>query len=276
MRESGIDAGDLFGKGEELSSEGKTPLYFAFDGKPLGIIAVADTVKPDSAKAIAELKKMGIVTVMLTGDNKRTATAVAKKVGVDAVISDVLPDEKEAVIKRLSDHGSVAMVGDGINDAPALTRADVGIAVGAGTDVAIDSADIVLMKNELCDVSAAIRLSRKTLMKIKENLFWAFFYNCIGIPIAAGVLIPIGFALSPMIGAAAMSLSSVCVVTNALRLRFFKPKREPAAEAASPADDGERGGAPAVEAALLAIVLAVKGVKTIASTAKKQKAPSAE
>lgn len=220
MRESGIDAGDLFGKGEELSSEGKTPLYFAFDGKPLGIIAVADTVKPDSAKAIAELKKMGIVTVMLTGDNKRTATAVAKKVGVDAVISDVLPDEKEAVIKRLSEQGSVAMVGDGINDAPALTRADVGIAVGAGTDVAIDSADIVLMKNELCDVSAAIRLSRKTLMNIKENLFWAFFYNCIGIPIAAGVLIPIGFALSPMIGAAAMSLSSFCVVTNALRLNL--------------------------------------------------------
>ena len=163
---------------------------------------------------------MGIVTVMLTGDNKRTATAVAKNVGVDAVISDVLPDEKEAVIKRLSEQGNVAMVGDGINDAPALTRADVGIAVGAGTDVAIDSADIVLMKNELCDVSAAIRLSRKTLMNIKENLFWAFFYNCIGIPIAAGVLIPIGFALSPMIGAAAMSLSSFCVVTNALRLNL--------------------------------------------------------
>lgn len=220
MRDSGIDGGELFSDGEKLASEGKTPLYFAMDGKLLGVIAVADTVKPDSARAIEELKKMGIVTVMLTGDNARTAKAVAKKVGVDAVISDVLPDGKEAVIRKLSEYGSVAMVGDGINDAPALTRADVGIAVGAGTDVAIDSADVVLMKSELCDVSSAIRLSRRVLTNIKENLFWAFFYNCIGIPIAAGVLIPIGFALSPMIGAAAMSLSSFCVVTNALRLNL--------------------------------------------------------
>lgn len=220
MRDNGIDGSSLFRIGEKLASDGKTPLYFAMDEKLLGVIGVADTVKADSAKAISELKNMGIVTVMLTGDNARTARAVAKKVGVDAVISDVLPDGKEAVIRKLSEYGSVAMVGDGINDAPALTRADVGIAVGAGTDVAIDSADVVLMKNELCDVSAAIRLSRRTLTNIKENLFWAFFYNCIGIPIAAGVLIPIGFALSPMIGAAAMSLSSFCVVTNALRLNL--------------------------------------------------------
>ena len=222
MRERGISTDAL--PAEALAAEGKTPLYFARDGKLLGLIAVADVVKPDSAAAIAELHALGLRTVMLTGDNRRTAQAIARTVGVDAVVSDVLPADKEAVVRRLGESGSVAMVGDGINDAPALTRADVGIAIGAGADVAIDSADVVLMKSSLADVPAAVRLSRAVLTNIRENLFWAFFYNCIGIPLAAGALIPIwGIGLSPMFGAAAMSLSSFFVVSNALRLNLFRP-----------------------------------------------------
>ncbi len=206
---------------ERLSSEGKTPLLFTKGGKLIGLIAVADTIKEDSPEAIRQLKNMGIKVVMLTGDNKRTANAIGKQTGVDLVISDVLPDGKEAVIKKLQSYGKVTMVGDGVNDAPALTRADIGIAIGAGADVAVDSADIVLMNSKLSDVCSAIRLSRKALTNIKENLFWAFIYNVIGIPLAAGVWIPItGWTLNPMFGAAAMSLSSFCVVMNALRLNF--------------------------------------------------------
>lgn len=206
---------------ERLSNDGKTPLLFAKDEKLIGVIAVADTIKKDSPEAIKQLKNMGIRVVMLTGDNKRTADAIGKQTGVDMVISDVLPDGKEAVVKKLQALGKVAMVGDGVNDAPALTRADVGIAIGAGADVAVDSADVVLMNSKLSDVCSAIRLSRHTLTNIKENLFWAFIYNIIGIPLAAGVWIPItGWTLNPMFGAAAMSLSSFCVVMNALRLNF--------------------------------------------------------
>lgn len=208
-------------KASSLSKEGKTPLLFACDDELLGIIAVADVIKEESPKAIKELQNMGIRVVMLTGDNEKTAKAIGKQVGVDNVISDVLPDGKENVIKELMSFGKVAMVGDGINDAPALTRANVGIAIGAGTDVAIDAADVVLMNSKLTDVSSAIRLSRKTLTNIHENLFWAFIYNVIGIPLAAGVWIPIfGWTLNPMFGALAMSLSSFCVVTNALRLNL--------------------------------------------------------
>lgn len=207
---------------ERLSGDGKTPLFFALDGKLLGIIAVADVIKDDSPKAVKELRNMGIRVVMLTGDNERTANAIGKSAGVDEVIAGVLPSGKEEAIKKLKKLGKVAMVGDGINDAPALTRADIGLAIGAGTDVAIDAADVVLMKSRLSDVPAAIRLSRATLRNIHENLFWAFFYNTIGIPIAAGVFIPLGLTLNPMLGAAAMSLSSFCVVTNALRLNLFK------------------------------------------------------
>ena len=206
-----------------LAEEGKTPLFFSRDGRLMGIIAVADTIKEDSPKAIRELQNMGIRVVMLTGDNERTAKAIGAQAGVDEVIAGVLPDGKESVIRSLKKKGKVAMVGDGINDAPALTRADMGIAIGAGTDIAIDAADIVLMKSRLTDVPAAIRLSRATLRNIHENLFWAFFYNVIGIPLAAGVWIPLlGWQLNPMFGAAAMSLSSFCVVSNALRLNWFK------------------------------------------------------
>ncbi len=207
---------------EELAQQGKTPLFFALDRTFLGTIAVADTMKEDSPQAVAELQKMGIRVVMLTGDNPRTAQAIGKAVGVDEVIAGVLPQGKESVIRDLRQKGKVAMVGDGINDAPALTRADIGIAIGAGTDVAIDAADVVLMKNRLTDVPAAIRLSRATLRNIHENLFWAFLYNTLGIPLAAGVLIPLGLTLNPMFGAAAMSLSSFCVVSNALRLNLFR------------------------------------------------------
>ena len=208
---------------EILADEGKTPLFFAMDGKLLGIIAVADVIKADSAEAIRQLEDMGIHVVMLTGDNEKTANAIGKQAGVNEVIAGVLPNEKEAVIRALKEKGKVAMVGDGINDAPALTRADIGIAIGAGTDIAIDAADVVLMKSSLMDVPAAIRLSRATLKNIHENLFWAFFYNSIGIPLAAGLFISIlGWEMNPMFGAAAMSLSSFCVVTNALRLNFKK------------------------------------------------------
>ena len=206
---------------EKLASEGKTPLFFGGAGRLLGVIAVADTIKEDSPEAIRQLQNMGIRVVMLTGDNQRTADAIGRQAGVDEVIAGVLPDGKEAVIRQLQASGKVAMVGDGINDAPALTRADTGIAIGAGTDVAIDAADVVLMNSKLSDVPAAIRLSRATLRNIHENLFWAFIYNIIGIPLAAGLFIPFGLTLNPMFGAAAMSLSSFCVVSNALRLNLF-------------------------------------------------------
>ena len=206
---------------EKLAAEGKTPLFFGGAGRLLGVIAVADTIKEDSPEAIRQLQNMGIRVVMLTGDNQRTADAIGRQAGVDEVIAGVLPDGKEAVIRQLQASGKVAMVGDGINDAPALTRADTGIAIGAGTDVAIDAADVVLMNSKLSDVPAAIRLSRATLRNIHENLFWAFIYNIIGIPLAAGLFIPLGLTLNPMFGAAAMSLSSFCVVSNALRLNLF-------------------------------------------------------
>ena len=216
-------ADELRERVEALASQGKTPLLFALEDHLLGVIAVADVMKEDSARAVKELRDMGIRVVMLTGDNERTAKAIADQAGVDAVIAGVLPDGKQSVIRRLQGRGKVLMVGDGINDAPALTQADIGIAIGAGTDVAIDAADIVLMKSSLLDVPAAIRLSRATLTNIHQNLFWAFFYNVIGIPLAAGVWIPIfGWTLNPMFGAAAMSLSSFCVVTNALRLNLFR------------------------------------------------------
>lgn len=228
---------------EQLAAEGKTPLFFGGAGHLLGVIAVADTIKADSPEAIRQLQNMGIRVVMLTGDNQRTADAIGRQAGVDEVIAGVLPDGKEAVIRQLQASGKVAMVGDGINDAPALTRADTGIAIGAGTDVAIDAADVVLMNSRLSDVPAAIRLSRAALRNIHENLFWAFIYNIIGIPLAAGLFIPFGLTLNPMFGAAAMSLSSFCVVSNALRLNLFDlhstkhdhKKASPAAVSAQPA-----------------------------------------
>lgn len=259
MEEHHVLSASLKERGEAFAEEGKTPLYFAEDGKVLGIIAVADVAKSDSGEAVRALHDEGIAVVMLTGDNRRTARAVAKTVGIRSVVSDVLPDGKDEVISRLQTYGRVAMVGDGINDAPALTRADIGIAIGAGTDVALDAADVVLMKSTLSDVKAAVNLSRGVLTNIKENLFWAFCYNVIGIPVAAGALFPaFGIALNPMLGAAAMSLSSFCVVTNALRLNLFdiykkrKSKKKPvelpdeaftadgkAATAPSPAPDGK-------------------------------------
>ena len=209
----------------KMADQGKTPLFFARNGKFLGMIAVADVIKADSPQAVRELQNMGIRVVMLTGDNEQTARAIGAQAGVDEVIAGVLPEGKEEVIRRLKNQGKVAMVGDGINDAPALTRADMGIAIGAGTDIAIDAADVVLMKSMLTDVPAAIRLSRATLRNIHENLFWAFIYNIIGIPLAAGIWYPLfGWKLNPMFGAAAMSLSSVCIVTNALRLNWFRMK----------------------------------------------------
>ncbi len=226
MEAYGIPGGVLMVQGEELASDGKTPLYFAKDSKLLGVIAVADVVKPTSAQTVAELSGMGIEVVMLTGDNAKTAEAIRRQVGVDRVVAEVFPQDKEEEIRRLQKEGKkVAMVGDGINDAPALARADVGIAIGAGTDIAMDSADIVLMKSDLLDVVTAIQLSKATIRNIKQNLFWAFIYNTIGIPVAAGLFfIPFALKLNPMIGAFAMSFSSVFVVTNALRLRWFKPK----------------------------------------------------
>ena len=234
MEARGIETGTFAEAARRLADEGKTPLFFAQDGELLGIVAVADTVKPSSAAALAVLKGMGIRTVMLTGDNERTAAAIQRKVGADEVIAGVLPDGKEREIRRLAEQGRVAMVGDGINDAPALARADVGIAIGAGTDVAIESADIVLMRSDLLDVPVSIQLSRATLRNIKQNLFWALVYNAVCIPVAAGALSFMGLNLNPMIAAAAMSLSSVCVVTNALRLRGWKPDL-PAAPSDAPA-----------------------------------------
>ena len=241
---------------EKLASEGKTPLFFGGAGRLLGVIAVADTIKEDSPEAIRQLQNMGIRVVMLTGDNQRTADAIGRQAGVDEVIAGVLPDGKEAVIRQLQASGKVAMVGDGINDAPALTRADTGIAIGAGTDVAIDAADVVLMNSKLSDVPAAIRLSRATLRNIHENLFWAFIYNIIGIPLAAGLFIPFGLTLNPMFGAAAMSLSSFCVVSNALRLNLFdlhstrhdhKTASPAAAPVQSAAENNKKAGAEAPE-----------------------------
>ena len=209
-----------------LAQEGKTPLYFSEGGRFLGLIAVADTLKPDTVDAVRELKRLGLHLVLLTGDNRRTAEAIARQAGIDEVVADVLPDGKEAVVRELQKNGRVCMVGDGVNDAPALTRADVGLAIGAGTDVAIDAADVVLMNSRLSDVATAVRLSRATLRNIRENLFWAFFYNCLGIPLAAGAFVSLlGWEMNPMFGAAAMSLSSFCVVTNALRLNFFGNKK---------------------------------------------------
>ena len=210
---------------QQLAESGKTPLFFLRGDTLTGIIAVADIIKPDSAAAVAELQKMGLTVFMMTGDNQRTAQAVGGKVGIDRVIAEFPPAEKERIIRELCKRGKVCMIGDGINDAPALTHADIGMAIGAGTDVAIDAADVVLMQSSLTDAVNAIRLSRKTLRNIHENLFWAFIYNLIGIPLAAGVLVPLGLTLNPMFGAAAMSLSSLCVVTNALRLNFFKPEK---------------------------------------------------
>lgn len=226
LKSEKTDLGNFEAIGEQLASEGKTPLYFARHQKLIGLIAVADTVKPTSKTAIDEFHHMGIDVVMLTGDNKRTAEAIGRQIGADTVISEVLPQNKEQVIRTLQEkHKTVAMIGDGINDAPALTRADVGIAIGAGMDIAIEAADIVLMKSKLTDAVTAIQLSRAVIKNIKENLFWAFFYNTIGIPLAAGIFFTtLGLKLNPMIGAATMSLSSVCVVSNALRLKFFKPK----------------------------------------------------
>lgn len=232
---------DILKKADKLSEEGKTPLFFMLDNKLLGIIAVADVIKEESPKAIKQLQNMGIKVVMLTGDNERTAKAVGKLAGVDEVIAGVMPDGKEKVVAELKKQGKVLMVGDGINDAPALTRADIGMAIGSGTDIAIDAADVVFMKSKLTDVPAAVRLSRKTLRNIHENLFWAFIYNVIGIPLAAGVWIPLlGWQLNPMFGAAAMSLSSFCVVTNALRLNFFgitNPKKDRKIKYKSKKDD---------------------------------------
>lgn len=232
---------DILSKADKLSEEGKTPLFFILDNKLLGIIAVADVIKEESPQAIKQLQNMGIKVVMLTGDNERTAKAVGKLAGVDEVIAGVMPDGKEKVVAELKKQGKVLMVGDGINDAPALTRADIGMAIGSGTDIAIDAADVVFMKSKLTDVPAAVRLSRKTLRNIHENLFWAFIYNVIGIPLAAGVWIPLlGWQLNPMFGAAAMSLSSFCVVTNALRLNFFditNPKKDRKIKYKSKKDD---------------------------------------
>ena len=225
MEAAGVDVTALDAQAKDLAGQGKTPLFFAADGKALGLIAVADTVKPTSRQALRELEELGLTVVMLTGDNPRTAQAVADSLGVKRVVAQVMPADKEREVARLQAEGHrVAMVGDGINDAPALVRSDVGLAIGAGTDVALESADVVLMKSDLRDVPTAIRLSKAVIRNIRENLFWAFFYNCVGIPLAAGVFYPLlRWQLSPMFGAAAMSLSSVCVVTNALRLRFFKP-----------------------------------------------------
>jgi Cu+-exporting ATPase len=226
MEENGIDAGNYKNYSDQFAEEGKTPLYFAREGNIIGLIAAADIVKPTSRQAIELFKNLGIDVVMLTGDNKKTAEAIREQLNINRVVAEVLPQDKESEIRRIQETGKrVAMIGDGINDAPALVRADVGIAIGAGTDIAIESADIVLMKSDLLDAVTAIQLSKATIKNIKENLFWAFFYNIIGIPLAAGVFYTLlGWKLNPMFAAAAMSISSVCVVTNALRLKLFKPR----------------------------------------------------
>ena len=236
MEESGVDCSAVAEAAEQLASQGKTPLYFASEGRLLGLIAAADPIKPTSAAAVKELRKMGLKVVMLTGDNKRTAAAIQKQVGIEDVVAEVLPQDKEAQVRTLQQQDRmVAMVGDGINDAPALARADLGVAIGAGADVAIESADLVLMKSDLWDMVNALRLSNSTMRNIRENLFWAFFYNSVGIPVAAGVLSGMGILLNPMLGAAAMSLSSFCVVSNALRLNLFKAKTAEQLPEAAPA-----------------------------------------
>ena len=250
MEEAGVELGGFPARAEELAGQGKTPLYFADESQVLGLIAVADTPKPTSAAAVDAFRQLGLEVVMLTGDNQRTAGAIGRQLGVTQVMAEVLPQDKERVVRQLQEEGrKVAMVGDGVNDAPALARADVGLAIGAGTDVAIESADIVLMKSDLMDAAAAVELSRAAIRNIKENLFWAFFYNSIGIPLAAGVFYPLlGWQLNPMFAAAAMSLSSVCVVSNALRLRFFKSRfrtwTQPVERVPGPAGD-DNGTAPA-------------------------------
>ncbi len=250
MQARGIDISPLEARSLKLADQGKTPLFFAFGSRVMGLVAVADTVKPTSAAAMDELRAMGIRTVMLTGDNERTAAAIQREVGADEVIAGVLPEGKEREIRRLAAQGRVAMVGDGINDAPALARADVGIAIGAGTDIAIDAADVVLMRSDALDVPAAIQLSRSTLRNIKQNIFWAIIYNTVCIPVAAGVFSFTGFTLNPMIAAAAMSCSSVCVVTNALRLRGWKPRFETdAAKQPMLLEDGKNSGEEATDAA---------------------------
>ena len=225
MKEKGVQLDHFEQEADRLAEQGKTPMYFATPHEVIGVIAVADVVKPTSKQAITNLKKLGVDVVMLTGDNKRTAEAIRTELDIDTVIAEVLPEDKEREVRNLQEQGKiVAMVGDGVNDAPALARAHVGIAIGAGTDVAIESADIVLMRNSLLDVVTAIQLSKATIRNIKQNLFWAFFYNTLGIPLAAGLFFPLfGWKLNPMYAAAAMSLSSIFVVTNALRLRRFRP-----------------------------------------------------
>ena len=263
MEQNGLQSPELFALGDSLAESAKTPLYFAYNGKPLGIIALADTVKPSSRSAVSELKAMGLDVIMLTGDNKKTAHAIARQVGIDNVVSEVLPADKEKHIRELSEGGKrVAMVGDGINDAPALARAEVGIAIGAGTDIAIESADIVLMRSDLSDVPRAIRLSRAVMRNIKQNLFWAFFYNIIGIPVAAGLLyIPFGIRLDPMIAGAAMSLSSLFVVSNALRLRTVRLSGSKRSSSPEALDCG-------------AVVLTVKGMSCEHCVARVKKALS--
>jgi len=243
MEEAGVELGSFPARAEELAAQGKTPLYFADEHRVLGLVAVADTPKPTSAQAVAAFRRLGIDVIMLTGDNQRTAGAIGAQLGVSQVMAEVLPQDKERKVKQLQDQGKkVAMVGDGINDAPALARADVGLAIGAGTDVAIESADIVLMKSDLLDAVNAVRLSKAVIRNIKQNLFWAFIYNIIGIPLAAGVWYPLfHMQLNPMFAAAAMSLSSVCVVSNALRLKLFKPAA-PAAALQSPPKQEETKG----------------------------------
>ena len=280
MRSLGVDVSALQQQGDALAQAGKTPLYFARAGKLLGVIAVADVVKPDSADAVRTLRNLGVQVALLTGDNRRTAEAIGAQVGVDAVLADVLPDGKEAELRRLADYGATAMVGDGINDAPALTRADTGIAIGAGADVALDAADVVLMKSSLMDVAAAIRLSRQTLKNIHENLFWAFFYNTIGIPLAAGVLYPaFGITLSPMIAAAAMSLSSFCVVMNALRLNLFDPynPKHDAAQAAKrpPVHLPEPETKPEKEELLMTKTMTIEGMMCMHCQGRVEKALNA-
>ena len=239
MEEAGVSLEGLLEEAERLAGEGKTPLFFALGGQVLGLIACADTVKPTSKQAIETLRGMGVRTVMLTGDNERTAAAIQQQVGVDEVVAGVLPEGKEERVRALQAAGKTAMVGDGVNDAPALARADTGIAIGAGTDIAIESADIVLMRSDVQDVAVALELSRATMRTIKQNLFWALFYNAICIPVAAGVLSPLGVTLNPMIAAACMSFSSVCVVTNALRLRGWKPSFAPVEAGRQEAGAGE-------------------------------------
>ncbi|MBC8570841.1 heavy metal translocating P-type ATPase [Zongyangia hominis] len=253
MAERGVELNALADAAERLANDGKTPLFFARDGRALGLIAVADVVKPTSKEAIDALRAMGVEVTMLTGDNERTARAIQRELGLTSVIAEVLPADKERQVRRLQEEGKrVAMVGDGINDAPALARADVGVAIGAGTDVAIESADVVLMKSDLLDAVTAIELSRSVIRNIKQNLFWAFFYNAIGIPLAAGVFFSLlGWKLSPMFGAAAMSLSSVCVVSNALRLKFFKPRRRMTAAAGDPIISSKTKGETAMKKTMI-------------------------